>query len=352
MPPETVRPYAKAVKWRVPKAVRRFGYFLFLLACLPFCFEVALRILGHQPYHQQPFYITSEPRGCLLPHARYGFALQPGSFRVGINNKVWYNTTHGADSFRVSSNHPMDTARQVWLLGCSFTYGMGIDDSATAAWQLQMHLPGVWIRNMGVPGHGTVHAWLRIREQIARGNTPGVAVIMFSAFHLERNVLSPVFRHSLAEGFGNAAPEMAKFMSDVSMPFVDSDTLAYEPWKNLYHDWPGREKLTMVQYLQSLYDDHCTSTLDARNVTLKLFDEISQFCQLNAVPLLVAGISDDPATNSILGQLRRSGIRVVHTRVDLKDPAMTHAPYDSHPSAQAHHIYAGRLLPVLKEMLP
>ena len=78
-------------------------YYLYIVLLILPCTELALRILGYQPFHQVAFHIEASPENCMIPHSDLGFALHPGNFDVMLNKGLHYNVRHGSDSLRVTS---------------------------------------------------------------------------------------------------------------------------------------------------------------------------------------------------------------------------------------------------------
>ena len=60
-----------------------------------------------------------------------GLSLNPGKFNVTINKKQKYNVTHTSDSLRTTGSNSDIAKINIQLHGCSFTYGMGVNDEET-----------------------------------------------------------------------------------------------------------------------------------------------------------------------------------------------------------------------------
>lgn len=90
------------------------------------------------------------------PEARAG--AHPSRVRVGdtVVYDVVYTTK--ADGWRVTPDHP-DARNAVIFLGCSYTQGEGVNDTATYAWQVGELLGREWqVFNYGLSGYGPHHA--------------------------------------------------------------------------------------------------------------------------------------------------------------------------------------------------
>ncbi|MEL6255440.1 MAG: hypothetical protein AAFR87_25765, partial [Bacteroidota bacterium] len=160
-------------------------YYIYLLLLLAPCLEIALRILQYEPYRQVNFLIKSSPSHCLIPHPYLGFALNPGSFEVQINQAKPYQVRHGSDSLRITHPSPLpDSLPEIFLLGCSYTYGMGVNDEDSFPYLLQEAFPTYRVKNFGVPGFGSVQSYLQLKAELKKGNRPKIVILNLVEFHL------------------------------------------------------------------------------------------------------------------------------------------------------------------------
>jgi hypothetical protein len=180
-------------------------YCAFWGVVLIFAAEVALRMRGYGPWHPQT---TSpeliEPKGKLsAKHPLLGYANLPGKFHVTLSGGHRWKVTHLSHGLRathfVQSGKRKRSKKEIWILGCSFTYGWGVNDDETFAWLLQEKLPNYEVVNFGVCGYGTMHSLIQFREALKEREKPVTAVIVYASFHDERNTMlrswrNPTFR--------------------------------------------------------------------------------------------------------------------------------------------------------------
>ncbi|MEZ4685917.1 MAG: glycosyltransferase [Bacteroidia bacterium] len=327
------------------KSARRWLFYLYLLLLLLPCTELALRIVGYRPYQRSEYSIRSEPAFCILPDAHLGFALAPGNFEVTINEGHRYNVTHNADSQRISSFYPDTISKsEILILGCSYSYGMGVDDSATYAFRLQEKLPNYRIKNLAVPGYGTVQSYLQLKRHIEKGDVPAFVILGYAGFHNERNVLTPSYRKHLHIGFEESDTTLRQHLAMGSFPFVEKNDnrLVFREirWQDVYQDWPGRKTFALVNALQTFSEDKAAYKLQPEAATLQLIRMMDSLCQEQQIKFMVAGLTQDALTKSMLQLLEKEGIFAVDVSVDLSDETYTNAPFDTHPNARAHTRYA------------
>jgi hypothetical protein len=87
--------------------------------------------------------------------------------------KIIYNIKYsiGDDGFRITPGNKLGASRRVNFLGCSFTYGEGLNDDETLPYFVVQAMRDVSVKNLGFHGWG-VHQALRILEgeRDARGD--------------------------------------------------------------------------------------------------------------------------------------------------------------------------------------
>lgn len=320
-------------------------FYLYLLILILPCTELALRIIGYRPYERSEYSIRSEPSFCLLPDEQLGFALAPGEFEVTINEGHRYSVTHGPDSQRISSFGADSTNKEeIIILGCSYSYGMGVDDSASFPFLLQKKFPAWRVKNLAVPGYGTVQSYLQLKQHIQAGSIPKVVVLGYAGFHSERNVLTPSYRKHLHIGFEESDTTLRQHMEMGNFPYVEyrDSGLVFRAagWDEVYQGWAGRKRFALVNALQSFAEDQTANNLRPEEATLKLIQMMDALCKKHQVNLVVAGLTQDELTKSMLYLLKKEGIFAVDALVDLSDKTYTNLPFDTHPNTLAHARYA------------
>jgi hypothetical protein len=323
-------------------------YFLYLLILVPVALEGTLLMLGYRPFQPVPFAIESEPEYCIIPHQNLGFALRPGQYRVTINEGLDYTVTHGSDSLRITQTTPPTSAtHSAYFFGCSYTYGMGVPDSLTFPFLINAEKADWTTKNFGVPGYGTVQSYLQLQACIARGDIPEVAIVNYADFHDDRNALTPAYRRDLYLGYQRANVAVSSNMAPARVPYATPAPVAYTvqycPWDRIYDNWHARETFATINLLQDLRDYQHRRQLDAEAITAYLFQQIQNRCTAHGIRLIVTGITRSPETTALLNTLSASGLETLDLAVDLKQNRYRNYPYDDHPNAEAHRIFARRI---------
>lgn len=315
---------------------------------IPLVVEGGLWMFGFRPYRQVAFSIQAEPSFCFLPHTKLGFSLRPGEYQVTINEKVQYQVSHGNDSLRRVLAQP-DGGPSLFLMGCSYTYGMGVADSATFASCLQAQLPDWRVKNYGVPGFGTTQSLLQLQDALAHQEKPEMVVVHYADFHDARNVLSPSYRRNLHMGYERSHPALKDLLPGTKVPYVRQDRVQWVQWDDMYQNWPLRERSASINHLQAMVDRIKEDRLEPQQATRSLLQRMNELCQQAGISFVVAGLTQTPETWAVLTALEKEGITTLDISLDLTNPAFTHAPFDEHPNEKAHRWYAMRLYEFLSK---
>ncbi len=316
--------------------------------------ELALRIIGHQPFNRIEYSISSKPINYLLPSDSLGIVLSPGQFTVTMNDSLVYAATHSKKGLR--TGHSNNTNKnKIAIFGCSYTYGLGINDQEVVSAQLNAMNHKMSFYNYAVPGYGTVQGFYQLKALIENHNAPDLAIFTFASFHVERNVMAPNYRKHLKIGYARAEPKQQVKMNAASFPYITihNGNLAYKKvkWPEMYQNYWGREKSVLIDYLQSNIDKGKNNALRPQTSTLLLFEAIHELCEKHQIGLLVAGIDQHPITKEILDQLQQRQINTLDLMLPLENKEFNNAPYDTHPNKHAHQIYAQKINTAVKKYL-
>ena len=329
---------------------KRLKYAGFLVLITPICFELALRLMGHSAYKQFDYTIESTPKFCIEKSANLGFSLGEGSFEVTINKGLVYRATHKNGERITRQDTVSDSLDRIFLMGCSYTYGMGVDDSLSFPFMVQSRLKNLNIQNLGVPGFGTVQSYLQLKKQIASGTIPAVVMVNFCDFHHDRNSLTPHYRMSLEMGFQRSNPAVRSKMAQSKFPYVENRTIKYVTYADLYSVWPGRETFATINFFQIRQDERATAKIDAEKNSLFIFGELQKLCKKHDIHLIVNGLTQTKKTTHFLSLLRKMGIETHDISIDLNSKKYNSLPYDSHPNALAHAHFAEKISSILAKI--
>lgn len=321
---------------RLGEAIRLGGL---ALASVAFAFalvEVGARAAGLRPYRPAiGVGRTDQYHGI---HPVLGYALRPGRFDIKFGDGHIWHSTHLADATRIT--HPPGDRRgalpQVWIFGCSFTYGWGLDDNETFPWRLQELLPDREVRNFGVGGYGTLQSLLQLREALGRSAAPAVAVLAYGDFHDERNTRLRSWRkaNSAYQRFGTTAQPFVRLGADGQL-VQRFDDATYRDLFLIRHS----AILNRLDAAWSLLEDRFVRS---HEVSRLLIAELDREARAHGAVFVLGGIIASEPTREMLDWAGRRGIPATDLSVDLSAPGNAMA-FDGHPSARANREFARKL---------
>ncbi len=315
-------------------------YCLFLTILFLSAAEIFLRLKGSGPWRNPETSIKVDPGGKFYQkHATLGYTHIPGRFAVTLNKGAPFSATHLPNTLRVT--HPIDSygesrrKEEIWIFGCSFTYGWGLNDEETYPWLLQERFPESEIVNFGVGGYGTIHSLLQFRDAL-RIKSPKVAVLAYGDFQDDRNTFLRRRRKAVA-AVNNLGP--------LVQPYARLDAqggLQYLFAAVEYTEFPGMRYSAFAHFIENQYNQFEDSFIHSHDVSKALILEMAKVAREHNVTFVIAGISGADGTLEVLKVANEHGLLSVDISVDSRVPANT-LPTDRHPSAVANRKYAEAL---------
>jgi hypothetical protein len=185
----------------------------------------------------------------LKPDSVLTWRLMNGRFRLNNGRGFEFTMEHRDEQRITSLNKLQDAQQNAAFLGCSYTYGLGIDDSLSFPYRVQQGMPGVVIHNLGVPGYGTFHCLRYMKEQITAQHFEKV-FYFYIEDHDQRNAL--LYPHRVAKYFPLKShfQDYLAYLSLLQLSIDDikfsqyyldeKDSLAVNktPFKDLYTELP------------------------------------------------------------------------------------------------------------------
>ncbi len=263
-----------------------------------------------------------------------GYSDIPGRHKItiqytagfGLIRKSWdFTAVLNEDGYRVTSDGTQYEGKpEIWIFGCSYTWGWPLDNEDTYPFLVQEQLPDYKIRNYAGNGYGTVHALLQMRRFLSEGNCPVICIIAYNHFHIERNVAAP--------------SRLRQFV-------MFRDTRFHHPRAEI--DESGKLQIKMVELKAT--DEPNPDPSYMREVTMRIFDEIKRLCdKYGIVPVCAFQTGTDE--ESVVQYCKNQGFHIIDMSVPLI-PEYEHLPFDVHPNQAAHKMYASKLLKGLKEII-
>lgn len=314
------------------------------------CLELILQILGWGTYYVDDYSISTEPKNAFIGDPTLGIQLNAGRYDITLNDSVHFSTTHEPGNHRLVPGSTRINNPDLLLLGCSFTYGYGVNDDENFAALLQQQFLALSVRNEGVIGYGTTQSLMQLREAIKKDSLKAV-LLNFSSFHFMRNGLSPTYRSNLKVGYQRSSSEVESLMEEANFPYVQSCNLEiqYQPWETMYTNWYGRDWSAIVNWQQLVDDRRKDKAIDELALAECLIKEMARLCAEKGVQFGVVCLDSTPETEEL--KTRLTTVAWTDVAFDFTDTELTNLPYDSHPGVKGHQFIARRIRPFLTQLL-
>lgn len=331
---------------RRTKAVLYVSYLLVLAGLFLICAEFYLRHKGLEPWRGAPdLDVRVEPGGRLFAkHPTLGYTVIPGRFTVTYGSGYSFRVTHLPNTLRIT--HPLESydgasshKPEIWIFGCSFTYGQGLIDAQTYPWVLQERMQEYEVVNFGVAGYGTIHSLIQFREALNKSKAPKVAVLAYAGFHDERNTFLRVRRKEIApyNRLGPLIQPYARLDKDGSLRYFQAGVE--------YTEFPMMRHLALAHFFEIWWNEIEEKREQSHKVSEALVMQMARLAQEHDVKFVVASIVDD---KHMVEFARQNGIPSVDISVDYTARGWEN-PDDHHPNAIANKEYADKLEAFLRK---
>ncbi|UKN01776.1 hypothetical protein K6119_18800 [Paracrocinitomix mangrovi] len=322
---------------------------LIYLIVVAACLEIALLILGYRAYTNVDYKITSVPEDPFIGDEKKGFQLNPGVYEMTLNEGHHFKATHLNDGTRLTVGKSDSAKANIHLLGCSITYGYGVNDEQTFASVLQKKFPDYNIINHGVMGYGSVQSCMQLKELKAE-NDGDMVFLMFSKQHLIRNTLSQEFRSHLKIGFENSSKDLNNKMGDAAFPCVSEcgGEISFVKWNELYENYPGREWLASINFIQTTIDQASDNKERQVEVSACVINDMLDKCLDKRFIFGIACIDDNENTDHVKSKVKCNNW--LDIGFDFENNNLTNYPYDTHPNAEGHKVIADKLAQFIIEL--
>jgi hypothetical protein len=301
-----------------------------LLALLLGVAEGTYRMMGHQPWQPGRSSLERVGGGPVFEHdSVLGYRNVTGAMKLRVNGQVDFTVTHDAEGHRFCGpRRDSMGAPKIWVLGCSFAHGYGVNDPEAFPWLLQQSLPSHQVTNFGTDGYGPHQSLLQVQRQLANGDTADLVVLCYGGFHNQRVVCSPFWQKAIS---GQESMEQWQY------PFRRKGEWGKMPlhYSPFYTGCDGSSALNALDNAACAREE---TRLGGEAETETVIRELDQLVRASGGTLLVAGIWQHPDTQAMLDRLH--GIPVVDAS---PDPSLTILPGDLHPNAAGHQQIANAI---------
>ncbi len=275
-----------------------------------------------------------------------GWVNRPGALGADLCNGapaiVWSNRQRASRRLR-----DLQRTKQVALLGCSFTFGLGVTDSETYPWLLNEMSADISFDNYGVRGYGAYQCLLTMKRILER-EPQRYQVIVYSCIsdHMLRDYYDD-FRE------GNLV------YTGLGRNFRGQRRLRH-------HHWLGDCTLRSINLLRNVYrqgyfetcicQDRFHSMPRRAELMGKLILSMADLAKEHKIAFLVCDLqaSEDKCYADMVQEVSRKGIAYNDCSLPREPDAEGHSfvlDDGFHPNARGHRVYADRIAHVLAQVI-
>lgn len=215
---------------------------------------------------------------------------------------------------------------KILFVGCSYTFGHGVEDDSNYVAILQSKLPSFKLVNTAVNAYGTGQAYLTLRQSLARYKNIQLVVYPFINQHAHRNYLRKEWLDKL---WGSRRRQNVHFE-------VEDGKLIYKGLSD-----PVIDAVTDSLLLEK----------KEAEVTQALVKAMADTCASLGIPFLLVHLPDwrPPGLDTLLRPIVYEAHYLdLKKNIDIQNVAL---PMDGHPNATGHQLMALEFLPFLKKHL-
>lgn len=319
-------------------------YILFLISFVLVVGEIAVRVMGFSAWSPDRYTFKVEPGGSFFESdARLGYKGKPGRFQLTLSDSLSVLVTHDSMGYRITSP-PSDSTLlrpEIWVFGCSFTHGYGVNDHENFPWMLQEAFTSYQVKNFGMDGYGTYHAYLQLESLLAAGEKPELVILAYGGFHDQRNVNNRYWKKALS------GRDIADGIEFPFLRFDDDGELIPGMEKPTYQPWPLMRYSALIHYLENASNNSENESLRPFEVTKDIIQRISAKADECSSDFLLVNIYRDEESNRMLESMG-DNIKTVDISVDLNDKSLRILSNDGHPNYKGHRQMAEKLIAYLK----
>ena len=298
------------------------------------------------------------------PNSELGYVATPGKYRLteivkGVLGQLSYDVTILEDHSRATSPEKEEQQKkdkpQIWIFGCSFTWGQGLNDWETYPYKIQSKFPNYNVKNFGDNGYGTTHSLVHLRELLNEGNRPAAIVIGHITWHDQRNIGDPNYLQALywfsafsKKGMFGTLFELANYKIHVAVNGQEEAAkLAEFKFPVAFLNESTGEISVKAQ---PMLPESLPASGDPTKTTAAILRDIGKLsAKVGVKPVLLRLWNDgaDPL-EKVYAEL---GFEFQDALIEYNQNQWNNNPWNNHPNNSANDVYADKLGQVLKRVL-
>ncbi|MDX1959903.1 MAG: hypothetical protein SFU98_15135 [Leptospiraceae bacterium] len=295
-----------------------------------------------------------------------GYRALPGTFEVKIEVKESsipkiYSLNIDEEGHRFTSKSNTDNINkpEIWIFGCSFTWGQGLSDHETYPYLVQSNLQDYKVTNFGENGYGNHHALVEIEKSLIKLNKtpPKAIVVSYIEWHEDRNTAEAYYVSALEDFQHFKKGVIRKAFERIIFTFVrlfkiSSNFISYR-FKYPVAELDKNDNLSVYTIPLVAFFEPIKSIDYRIKVTQKIFLRILEIANSKKIPVIILhqwSTPPDYKKDPMIEFFKTSGFHYVDAYVDYSKNENNMNPYDGHPNPESNKVYAKALLKKLNEL--
>jgi len=318
--------------------------------------EAFLRIRGYEPAHawEEKNLLIVKPDSFFNKDALLGWRLGMGEFDTYLNDQFIYKCTVNKNLQRITRLagddviSPEKQKEKLFILGCSTTFGIAVSDSSNYPYFLQNMLPGYDVQNLAVPAFGLTQMYLRLKQEVENGNKPRLVIVNYGNWLDDRTGMSLSWLRRFKYAIVHSAPPESQSINYPRCRLENDGSLMIDSldWSKWPADFPLRDKLVIVDFANTAYDNYFDkrNESDRKKLSLLCSKQLVDFCARNDIKIAFFGYH----TDALIDSLKQIGVPTKASSVNIQEERFHSGPLDSwHPNARAFQVYANEVVDLI-----
>ena len=305
--------------------------------------EIALRVLGYSvPVKPER---GGGPR-LQIADEELGWRLIPGSHHIPPSHPGddYTDMTINENGNRITK--PLGTPtgdNEIYLIGGSFTLGVGLNDNENYVWKLQQQLKNYNIKNLGVGAYGSLQSLITLEKELQKPKKPKLVIYGYIDHHKIRDVAHHSWINMLYSASGG-------YMAKIPYATINNKGELEKEELIKITKVPLSGTLVSLQLVQRALTKAIAypRERDATQVSKLLIQEMKELCDRVGAEFYVAVLMDVRSDNErLIPFLEENQIKYIDCNVELNETNLIKG--DVHPNESVHDIYARRIANKLME---
>jgi hypothetical protein len=269
---------------------------------------------------------TIQSKGVFKLFSELETIAEKDSISNSVHNGLTFQQKILVDQSRFTGEN--NSNKTIEIYGCSYCYGIGLNDSQTLGYKLQSQIEEFKVKNYCIISAGIPVIYAHFLARI--NDSTQVVVINYCNFQQERNTSSRWFTKIIARS--STKNMFAILKQNMLVPVIKNDTILYSPLKN--SNFFLVKKSALVNLIDDLLIYNKQSKISIQQ-TSKVLLKMQEICKDKGIQFVVNNGDGHQYTKKHLEHFKKIGVNVLDLNIDIGSPEYNLIK-DSHPNEKAN----------------